>query len=170
MTIAAKHNPFASNEPAVPKSATITIGTESGGNVINVAIQLKDQNGDDLAVRGSVMGYLSADANGDAIAAAVPTVAIGTDGLLTKCGGPATVAAATAAAGNSQANIDTVALDIVTKVNAALANASLQFMLTSEADGDIDINLTKTGAFTCYLVLIFPDGHREVSEAITFAA
>jgi hypothetical protein len=40
----------------------------------------------------------------------------------------------------------------------------------SEADGDIDLTLTKvaTGAETVYLVLIMPDGRLVVSDAITF--
>ena len=42
--------------------------------------------------------------------------------------------------------------------------------LTSEADGDIDLNLTyASGALTVYLVLVMPDGSLVVSDAITFA-
>ena len=67
-----------------PMDATLVVGAEGGGTTINVAIQLKDLAGDDLAVRGSVLAYLSDDANGDSIAAAAPSGgwAIGTDGLL----------------------------------------------------------------------------------------
>jgi hypothetical protein len=67
-----------------PLDATIVVGTETGGNTINVAVQLKDANGADLAVRGRVFAYMSNDANGDTIATAAPSghVAIGTDGLL----------------------------------------------------------------------------------------
>jgi len=63
--------------------ATMVVGSESS-NTINVTIQLTDQNGDDLAVRASVLAYLSDDANGDSIAATAPDGgwAIGTDGLL----------------------------------------------------------------------------------------
>jgi hypothetical protein len=43
------------------------------------------------------------------------------------------------------------------------------FFLTSEADGDIDINITEAGAKTMYLVLVMPDGSLVVSPAITFA-
>lgn len=62
---------------------TFTIGSEAG-NAINVAVQLTDSAGADLAVRGSVFAYLTTDANGDAIAGTAPSggVAIGTDGLL----------------------------------------------------------------------------------------
>lgn len=61
--------------------ATITVGTEAG-NAIVVSVQLKDAHGDDLAVRGSLMAYLSDDANGDSVAGTAPdTVAIATDGL-----------------------------------------------------------------------------------------
>jgi hypothetical protein len=67
-----------------PAGATFVVGAEAGGNTINVAIQLKDANGADLAVHGSVLAYLSNDANGNAIATAAPSGgwAIGTDGLL----------------------------------------------------------------------------------------
>lgn len=45
------------------------------------------------------------------------------------------------------------------------------FLLTSEADGDIDLNITlSSGAATYYLVLVMPDGSLKVSGAITFAA
>jgi hypothetical protein len=66
-----------------PLSASIIVGDEAA-DTINVAIQLKDANGADLAVRGRVFAYLSDDANGDSIAAAAPSghAAIGTDGLL----------------------------------------------------------------------------------------
>lgn len=67
---------------AMPWNAVIVVGTETE-NVINVAIQLKDVAAADMAVRGSVLVYLSDDANGDSIAEAAPSggVAIGTDGL-----------------------------------------------------------------------------------------
>ncbi len=43
------------------------------------------------------------------------------------------------------------------------------FFLTSEADGDIDINITEVGVKTLYLVLVLPNGLLKVSGAITFA-
>lgn len=60
-----------------------TVGAE-GTNAINVALQLKDAAGNDLAVRGAVYAYLSDDANGDSIIASAHSSgwAIGTDGLL----------------------------------------------------------------------------------------
>jgi hypothetical protein len=65
-----------------PLDAGFTIGEETT-NAINVAIQLKDGNGADIAVRGNVKAYLSDDANGDSIVGTAPDggVAIGTDGL-----------------------------------------------------------------------------------------
>lgn len=62
--------------------ASFTIGTEAA-NVINVAIQLTDGAGSNLAKRGFVQVYLSNDANGDSIATTgTPAgLAIGTDGL-----------------------------------------------------------------------------------------
>ena len=44
------------------------------------------------------------------------------------------------------------------------------FLLVSEADGDIDINITESGTDTFYLVLVMPNGKLIVSDAITFAA
>lgn len=43
------------------------------------------------------------------------------------------------------------------------------FMLTSEADGDIDLNITEDAVDTFYLVLVMPSGKRVISGAITFA-
>ena len=77
--IQAKHSPFkAANAIGF---AVITIGVEAG-DVINVAIQLKDARYEDLAVRASVFAYISDDAEGDDVAVTAPdTVAIGTDGV-----------------------------------------------------------------------------------------
>lgn len=47
--------------------------------------------------------------------------------------------------------------------------ASLVFLLQSEADGDIDLDITEVGVDTWYLVLVLPDGRKAVSGAITFA-
>ncbi len=41
--------------------------------------------------------------------------------------------------------------------------------LVSESDGDIDITITEAGAYTCYLILVMPDGRLVASSAITFA-
>ena len=65
--------------------ADFVIGTESA-NVINLGIQLKSSGGGELAQRGAVQFYLSDDANGDSIASAPDTVAIGTDGLAVEIG------------------------------------------------------------------------------------
>ncbi len=119
--------------PAALGTPTITVGAEAG-NVINVAIQLKDAAGADLAQRGALIAYLSDDANGDSVAGTAPdTVAIGADGL---------------------------AIPLV---------AGKAFQLVSEADGDIDIDITEAGADTWYLILVLPDGRLVASEAITFA-
>jgi hypothetical protein len=42
-------------------------------------------------------------------------------------------------------------------------------MLTSEADGDIDINIVEAGAATWYVVIVVPSGKLSVSGAIAFA-
>ena len=47
--------------------------------------------------------------------------------------------------------------------------ANLSGMLTSEADGDIDIDFSEAGIATWYLVLIMPNSSLVVSPAITFA-
>jgi hypothetical protein len=45
------------------------------------------------------------------------------------------------------------------------------FMLISESDGDIDLNITlSSGAATYYLILLLPNGKTVASGAITFAA
>lgn len=118
-----------------PLAATFVVGAEAA-NVKNVSVQLKDADGADLAIRGSVLAYLSDDANGDSVIGTAPDggVAIGTDGL---------------------------AIPLV---------ASKTFLLTSESDGDIDINITHAaGAKTCYLILVLPNGKLTASGAITFA-
>ena len=123
--------------------AVITVGEETGDAII-VSIQLKGPSSSDMAVRASILAYLSDDANGDSVVATEPSgaVAIGTDGLL---------------------------IPILTGVSASELSKTI-FQLTSEADGDIDISITEAGAKTLYLVLVMPDGRLVVSDAITFAA
>jgi hypothetical protein len=60
-----------------------TVGAETGGNTINVLIQLQDARLKDLAERGCCRMYLSDDANGDSLIVTAPSggVAIGVDGL-----------------------------------------------------------------------------------------
>lgn len=67
----------------VQVAASFTIGTEVA-NAIAVTIQLSDRkNGGDMSERIGLAWYLSADANGDTVAAAPSSgIAIGTDGLL----------------------------------------------------------------------------------------
>lgn len=72
------------SHPDLKIDAKFTVGTEAV-DVINVAVQLVDrQNGNEIGERIGLMWYLSADANGDAIAGAAPSggIAVGTDGLL----------------------------------------------------------------------------------------
>lgn len=112
---------------------TFVLGAEAG-NVRNLAIQLVDGAGGDLAERGTILAYFSDDAAGDSVAAtAFDTVAIGTDGLAVPL--------------------------VVGKV----------FLLTSEADGYIDINITEDAAVTKYLILVMPNGRLVSSGAIAFA-
>lgn len=116
--------------------ATCTVGAEAA-NVINVAIQLTDAQGNDLDEVGTVFAFLSDASTGIGISGTAPvtSVAIGTDGAIIK--------------------------EHTTK---------LAWTLQSEADGDIDLDITETGADTWYLVIVLPDGTSVVSDAITFAA
>lgn len=118
----------------VEVAASFTVGAEAA-NAIAVTVQLSDRkNGGDMSERINVAWYLSADANGDTIAAAPSSgIAIGTDGLLIEW------------------------------------TANVAGMVTSEADGDIDVVLTEASTGTWYLVLVMPDGKLYVSGAITFA-
>lgn len=47
--------------------------------------------------------------------------------------------------------------------------ANKAFLLTSESDGDIDLDIEEVSVDTWYLVLVMPDGSLSVSGAITFA-
>jgi len=47
---------------------------------------------------------------------------------------------------------------------------SKSFRLISEADGDIDVDVTESGTDTFYLILVMPDGKLIPSGALTFAA
>lgn len=75
-----KRNPYYSN---VTGGAGVTLTAEAS-NARTAQIQLRGPQGEDLAVRGAVVAYLSDDANGDTLAAAAPSggVAAGTDGLV----------------------------------------------------------------------------------------
>ena len=120
----------------VCNEVTITVGTEAA-NVINVAIQLKAQDGTDIAHRAALKMYLSSDANGDTIETSGPdSWAIGTDGILLPDGGDSLISG----------------------------------VIISESDGDIDINMTHSGADTFYLNVVTPDGTIHTSGAITFDA
>lgn len=69
--------------------------------------------------------------------------------------------AGTAPSGGVAIGTDGLAIPIV---------AGKAFQLVSEADGDIDLVITESGADTWYLVLVMPDGRLVVSNAITFVA
>ena len=114
--------------------ATIVVGDEAA-NVINVAIQFTDANGDDMAVPVSVKWYHADDSAGlnPTTTAQDGGTAIGTDGAL----------------------IESV--------------ANLSGTMISEADGDVDIDVTDAGTFTTYLVVVMPNGSLVISGAITHA-
>jgi hypothetical protein len=78
--IAAKHSPF---KAAVPVGdVSFTIGTEAS-NAINLGMQFKDSNGQDIQERVACDFYLSDSATGDDISGTAATsLAIGTDGVL----------------------------------------------------------------------------------------
>lgn len=48
--------------------------------------------------------------------------------------------------------------------------ADKAFQLVSEADGDIDLAITESGADTWYLIIVLPTGKLVASTAITFTA
>lgn len=77
----AKTSPF--EAACVVDLATFTIAAQVS-RTINVAMQLKDADGNALVVRGAVDAYLSDNADGSTLTASTPTstVAIGTNGLL----------------------------------------------------------------------------------------
>lgn len=128
--------PASLGDPAVAAAASFTIGAEDT-NVINVAIQLKDAAGNDIAYKACVQIYLSDDSAGDGLIATATSgnVAIGTDG---------------------------------TVINSYTAKKHL--LVQSEADGDIDFNITESGAKTLYMVVVLPSGALAVSGAVTFAS
>jgi hypothetical protein len=66
-----------------PFTAEITVGTEAA-NVINVAVQLKNANNENMDAVYQVECYLSDSADGSGVTAGVPDadVAIGTDGTI----------------------------------------------------------------------------------------
>ena len=77
--------------PCADASITVSAEAAVAANRREIAIQLKDANGKDLAERASVLLLLLADANGDAMASGVGStgIAVGTDGVIeilsTKC-------------------------------------------------------------------------------------
>ena len=68
--------------------------------------------------------------------------------------------AATAPDGGVAIGTDGVAIPLV---------AGKAFLLISEADGDIDLDITESGIDTWYLILVMPNGKLIASGAITFA-
>ena len=68
--------------------------------------------------------------------------------------------AATAPSGGVAIGTDEVSIPLI---------AGKAFQLVSEADGDIDIDITEAGIDTWYLILAMPDGRLIASTAITFA-
>jgi hypothetical protein len=68
---------------STPTDATITVGTEAD-NSINVAVQLTDANGDNVAAIHHLLVYLSDQDDGTDVSAGAPDadVAIGTDGVI----------------------------------------------------------------------------------------
>ena len=69
--------------------------------------------------------------------------------------------AATAPSGNVAIGTDGVLIPVVT---------DKAFVLITEADGDVDIDIGEAGGDTWYLIVCLPDGRLVASSAITFAA
>jgi len=71
--------------PELNIGAVISVGAEGAGSIINAAVQLIDKdNGNEVAERIALFGYLSDDAYGNSVVSSAPDGgwAIGTDGLL----------------------------------------------------------------------------------------
>lgn len=68
--------------------------------------------------------------------------------------------AGTAPDGGVAIGTDGVAIPVV---------AGKAFQLVSEADGDIDLDVTESSTDTWYLVIVLPGGELVISDAITFA-
>ena len=119
----------------LPATVEFTIGAEAA-NAINVAVQVKDGEGNAIAQSFVFQAFLSDSAAGDGIVATAPDggIAIGTDGNI-------------------------IVADVANKV----------LTLQTEADGNVDITITESGADTFYLVVVL-NGVIYVSDAITFAA
>ncbi len=113
--------------------AEFTIGDEST-DIINVAIQLQDEAGNDIDFKGVVDFWLSSDSDGDTLASAASALAIGTDG--------------------------TILVEYTSNILGKVV---------SEADGDIDINITDSETATYYLNIGLPSGKYVTSDAITFS-
>jgi hypothetical protein len=62
-------------------SVSYSIGAEAG-DVITVACQFKDSNGNDMTVPVGVVQYLASDATGQTVEAAATSLAAGTDGTI----------------------------------------------------------------------------------------
>lgn len=116
--------------------ADFTIGAEAA-NSINVAIQLKDADGNDIDHVAQVWAHLSDAATGIGVCATAPDgdIAVGTDGAI----------------------LGELVADKV-------------FLLQSENDGDIDLDIGEAGGDTWYLAIMLPNGRIIVSGAITFAS
>lgn len=65
---------------------------------------------------------------------------------------------------------DAVAIGTDGSLYKSGGDSLIEWSLISEADGDADINITKSGADTFYLVTVLPNGRLVVSGAITFDA
>lgn len=46
--------------------------------------------------------------------------------------------------------------------------AKVHLQILTDSQGRFDLNITESGAYTCYLIVKFPDGTYEASDAITF--
>jgi hypothetical protein len=126
-------------ERSAVSSAAFTIGAQAG-DVINVGIQLKGEG---------AAGAQGADVNQSL--AVLAYLSDNDDG---------SSIAGTAPSGGIAVGTDGLAVEAI---------ADKLFLLVSEADGDIDLDITEAGADTWHLVLILPNGELAVSGAITFA-
>ena len=120
-------------------SVVMTVGAETAEKII-VSCQFKDGNGDDMTHAVGCVGYLSANAAGQAAASSANlTVDAGTDGFVQ------------------------ILIDSDTQNNFLCTSEA-------DGDLDVRVTDASGGALTNYLVLVLPNGSIAVSDAITFAS
>jgi len=120
----------------------------ASNNLANVGLTIGDQATNTINVAAELL-----DENGAALAESISVLAFlcdDTDGI---------DQTATAPDGHVAAGTNGGCIHLVT---------DKFFLLNTDANGSVDIDMVESGAATWYLVLVFPSGERVVSDPITF--